>query len=244
MNCKYLNNCSIIDSGIDSVTFYRCTMNAGESVMPKLDAENIIVLLFNGFSAYIQTSEDIFNISEPAVFIPDFEHFSYTIHALESLEFILCVFPMNTWDKAFFKDWNLHLPFFSLYSDGVRYNYMGRSKNLGSWSLVQPFQLGHLSLSVIRGKGGSVKSQGNPLQNQWLYTVEDSQYYFSSGNEQEKESLETSGAFRFVPVGEPYSIHPNDDKLVCYFNIEYFVESNLQKNYLAQIFNGRMTETK
>lgn len=237
----YLNNCTAINTGFDGISFFRCTMKAGEALTPKLDAEELIVLLFNGRPAFIQTKEDIFNITEPSVFIPDFDRSSYTVRALEDLEFMMCVFTMNAWDKDFFKGWNLHLPFFSKYSDGVRFNYMGRSKSLGSWSLIQPFQLGHLSLSVICGRGGKAESKGNPLQNQWLYAVGDSRYQLSVNND--KASDETAGSFRFIPVNKPYTLTAKENDPVCYFNIEYFAEADIQKNYLAQIFNGRMTET-
>lgn len=241
MENKYLENCLAIDTALDGISFFRCGMKAGEAVTPKLDAEELIVLLFNGGTAFIQTREEIFNISQPSVFIPDFDRSAYTIQAIEDLEFVLCVFTMNEWDKAFFKGWNLHLPFFSQYSDGVRYNYMGRSNSLGAWSLIQPFQLGHLSLSVICGRGGRVESKGSTLQNQWLYAVGDSKYRLSVNNE--AETAEAAGSFRFIPVTQPYSLQAEGNMPVCYFNIEYFAEADIQKNYLAQIFNGRMTET-
>ena len=136
MENKYLDNCTAIDTGLDGISFFRCIIKAGEAVTPRPDAEELIVLLFNGNSAFIQTRKDIFNITEPSVFIPDFDRSPYTIQAIEDLEFMMCVFTMNEWDKAFFKGWNLHLPFFSKYSDGVRFNYMGRSKRLGSWRIV------------------------------------------------------------------------------------------------------------
>ncbi len=242
MENKCLDNCTAIDTGLDGISFFRCTIKAGEAVTPKPDAEELIVFLFNGNSAFVQTRKDIFNITEPSVFVPDFDRSPYTIQAIEDLEFMMCVFTMNEWDKAFFKGWNLHLPFFSKYSDGVRFNYMGRSKRLGSWSLIQPFQLGHLSLSVICGRGGKTESQGNPLQNQWLYAVGDSRYQLSVNNEEASDEI--AGSFRFIPVNQPYTLTAEENVPVCYFNIEYFVEADIQKNYLAQIFNGRMTETR
>ena len=49
---------------------------------------------------------------------PKFDSMKYTVHAVEDIEYIMCVFQMNDWDKEFYKGWNLHLPFFSKYSDG------------------------------------------------------------------------------------------------------------------------------
>lgn len=242
MKNRYLENCCTIETALDGVSFYRQTMKAGETLAPNLDPEKLIVLLFNGGAAYIQVDGELFTFSEPSVFVPDFDHSSYMIQAIEDLEFVMCVFTMNEWDKTFFKGWNLHLPFFSRYSDGVRFRHIGRSENLGSWSLIQPFQLGHLSLSVIYGKDGIVESDGNPLQNQWLYAVDGSQYRLSINNG--PETTETAGSFQFIPVQQPYRLQAEKGMPIYYFNIEYFTEANLQKNYLAQIFNGRMTETK
>lgn len=242
MENKYLENCLEITTSVDGVSFFRCSMKAGKAVTPGLDKEKLIVLLFDGHNAFVQTREDICNISEPAVYIPDFDRTPYTIQAIEDTDFIMCVFTMNQWDKTFFKGWNLHLPFFSGYSDGVRFNYAGRSRELGSWSLIQPFQLGHLSLSVIRGRGGIVESNGNPLQNQWLYAIGDSRYHFSVNGESETEI--TAGSFQFIPAGQLYTLHAESNSPICYFDIEYFTDEDLQKNYLAQIYNGRMTETR
>ncbi len=242
MENKYLENCLEIDTDVDGVSFFRCCMKAGEAASPKLDGEKLIVLLFDGAAAYVRTGMELCTISEPSVFIPEFDRSAYTIQAIEDLEFILCAFTMNEWDKTFFRGWNLHLPFFSRYSDGVRFHCRGRSRELSSWSLVQPFQLGHLSLSVISGRGGTVESDGNPLQNQWLYAVGDSAYRLSVGSD--AETKESAGSFRFIPVGQPYSLQAEGRHPLCFFNIEYFVEDDLQKNYLAQIYNGRMTETR
>jgi len=242
MKNQYFENSTELDTALEGIAFYRCTLKAGEAAAPKPDPEKLIVLLFNGSPAYVQAAGTLWTISEPSVFIPDFAPCAYTIQAVGDIEFVMGVFTMNQWDKTFFRDWNLHLPFFSKYSDGVRYNYMGRSRELGSWSLIQPFQLGHLSLSVISGRGGRAESKGNPLQNQWLYAVGDSQYRLSVNHG--PETTETAGSFRFIPVNQPYCLQTAKERTSCYFQIEYFEEEDLQKHYLAQIFNGRMTETR
>ena len=240
MKDMVLKNCQALESAIEGVSFFRCRMNAGETSCPALDAEHITVFLFNGNSAFIQTKDSVMPFAEPAVFIPNFAQEAYEIHAVQDIEFLMCVFTMNAWDKEFFKGWNLHLPYFSVYTDGVRFRYAGRSQSLGSWSLIQPFQLGHLSLSFINGKGGTIKSSGNALQNEWIYPVGGSKFSLSINDG--KAVPVSSDSFCFIPANSPYVIEANGSDAIRFFHIEYFVDDDLQKYYLAQIFNGRMTE--
>ena len=141
--------------GADAVNakFYRCSLRAGCSVTPELDREKITILIFNGKTGYITTPYDLYNVTEPSFFIPDFDRVPYTVHAVEDSEFIRAVFSMNQWDREFYEKWNLHLPFFSKYSDGVQYDQDCKGPNTRSYSILQPFQLGHVSIGVVKAIG-------------------------------------------------------------------------------------------
>lgn len=220
----------------DSICFYECSLSAGTSAKPEVDPEKLIVYLFGSSEAYIVTDDTVYNIIEPSVFMPDFERTSFSIHAVENIKFLKCVFVMNEWDKKFYIGWNLTMPFFSKYRDAVRFRCRERSSELSSWSLIQPFQIGHLSLNFVTGLEGTDKSSGNTLQNKWIYPVDGSALkVFADGVECDKE-------LAFIPVNSPYEISANGTGKLSYFNIEYFEAEDIQKNYLAQIYNGRMTE--
>lgn len=233
-----------LQSGLDSVdvAFYRCAIKAGRAVTPALDAEKFVLLLFDGRPGYITVGDKLYNIDVPSAFAPDFDRSPYTIHAVEDLEYVMCVFGMNEWDKNFYKGWNLHLPYFSVYSDGVRFDHGERSASLASYSLIQPFQIGHVSLNVIRGVGGKVESAGHPLQHQWIYAVGGSRFDLAVGDK--ASAAQTKGDFALIPVNAAHKLSAGEgDEMFC-FCIEFFADDDLQKYYLAQIFNGRMTETK
>lgn len=233
-----------ISSGFntDKISFYHCTLKAGSSVQPELDPEKLIILLFDGNEGYINIASDLFTIKEPSVFAPDFDRSPYTIHAVADMKYLMCVFEMNEWDKEFYTGWHLTFPFFSGYSDGVRFRSGERSTEFSSWSLIQPFQIGHLSLNYMTGRGGKVSSNGNTIQNQWLYLVGESSFTLSSSD----KTTEFNGNdyLYYLPIDKPYSLKVNDTSDFSCFWIEYFAEEDIQKNYLAQIFNGRMTETR
>jgi len=225
----------------DRISFRRCKLAKGEKASVPLDSEKIVLILLNGKECYLTVDKDLINITEASAFIPDFGRSPYTIHAVDDIEFILCTFEMNEWDKKFFKGWNLHLPYFSLYSDGVRFNRNDRSKELANYSLIQPFQIGHLSLNVATGASGKVfSSRGNSLQNQWFYLADASNVTVTIGKE--KPSTKSKGDFFLVPENSSFSIE--SDSPITLFCLEYFTAEDIQKNYLAQIYNGRMTEVQ
>lgn len=233
-----------IPSGLkdDRVKFRRCVLKAGDSVSPTLSSEDLIVLLFDGQEGYITTSGNIYNIKEASMFCPDFDRVPYTIHAVKDIQYMMCTFKMNDWDKEFYNGWHLTFPFFSKYSDGVRFRHGERSAELSSYSLIQPFQIGHLSLNYITGVGGSIVSEGNTIQHRWLYPVNDASFTISvSGKEEEGRGNET---MHYIPMGSPCCVKSDASGAISCFCIEYFEDADIQKNYLAQIYNGRMTEIK
>ena len=61
------------------IKFYRCNVKAGCTVSPKLDPENIVLLIFNGKRAYIRSGCESFDVVEPSFFIPDFDKQAYTV---------------------------------------------------------------------------------------------------------------------------------------------------------------------
>lgn len=232
----------VIPSNMNGVSFSLCSLQAGCSISPALEAEKLVVLLFDGHQGYITAPGTLYSITEPSAFAPDFLRTPYTVHAVEEIKFLMCILDMNEWDRKFYDGWHLHFPFFSTYSNGVRYDQAGQSGRLSSWSLIQPFQIGHLSLSVIRGLGGgALKSPGNQLQNQWFYSANASYHISIGGAEQAAQS---ANELTFVPAGTSFHLEYPESSTGCVFCISVFVEADIQKYYLAQIFNGRLTEAR
>lgn len=221
--------------------FYRCNLKAGCSVMPELEPERLVVLIFNGKKGFITTPEDLYNVEEPSFFIPDFDRVSYTVHAVKDLEFIMGVFQMNQWDKEFYKNWNLHVPFFSKYSDGVPYDQDCKGPNTSSWSILQPFQLGHLSIGVVKAEGEGTDEKGHALLHQWNYCLGYSDFKLTVGQDTVDQK---AGDWSFIRAGEDHKLLADPGKEVFFVWVEYFTEEDLQKYYLCQIYNGSLTEAK
>lgn len=219
--------------------FYRCSLKSGCSVMPKMEPDKIVVLIFNGASAYLTTPHDLYQVTEPSFFIPDFDRVEYSVHAVEDTEFIMGVFPMNRWDREFYEKWNLHLPFFSRYSDGVPYDQDCKGPNTRSYSILQPFQLGHISIGVVKAVGEGTDEKGHGLLHQWNYCLGNSDFDLTVEGE---TSPQRPGDWSFIYAGKDHKLLAKPDKEVFYVWVEYFTEEDLQKYYMCQIYNGSLTE--
>lgn len=229
--------------GSDAVKgeFYRCSLKAGCSIRPELDMEKIVILILNGKKSYITTNQNLYNVTEPSFFIPDFGRISYQVHAVETIEFIMCVFEMNDWDKGFYKNWNLTLPFFSKYSDGVQYDQDCKGAHTCSYSILQPFQLGHISIGVVKAVGEGTDEKGHELLHQWNYCLGNSDFELTV---EEDTISQKPGDWSFIYAGKDHKLLAKPEKEVFYVWVEYFTEEDLQKFYLCQIHNGSLTEAK
>lgn len=225
---------------VGDVKFCRCALKAGSKVSLPLDAANIVLLVFNGKEGYVTTADELFRITEPAIFAPDFDRTPYTIHAVEDIEFITCVFGMNQWDRDFYKDWHLRFPFFSLYSDGVQFDQDCKLPGTKSWAIIQPFQIGHISIDVVQGIGGGTVEKGHRILHQWNYCLGNSDFELTVG--EDDPIPQKPGDWSFIAAGRDHKLVAAPGKEVFYVSIEYFVDEDLQKYYLAQIFNGNIHE--
>jgi hypothetical protein len=227
---------------VADVKFFRCSLKAGCNVSPVLDSNKIVILVFNGKEGYVTTGDELLRISKPAFFAPDFDRTPYTVHAVEDIEFIMGVFGMNKWDMEFYKDWHLRFPFFSLYSDGVQYDQDCKLPGTKSWSIIQPFQIGHISIGVVRAVGGGTNEKGHRILHQWNYCLGNSDFELTVDDDD--PIPQKPGDWSFISAGRDHKLLAAPGKEVFYVWIEYFVDEDIQKYYLAQIFNGSINEVK
>lgn len=231
-----------IGEDVADIKFYRCSLAAGHALSPDLDPEKLVIFIFNGQSGYIKANDELFRITEPAVFAPDFDRVPYTVHAVEDIEFIMGVIGMNKWDKEFYKGWHLHFPFFSLYSDGVQYDQDCKLPGTKSWSIIQPFQIGHISIGFVRALGGGTDEKGHRILHQWNYCLGNSDFELTIGDD--APIPQQAGDWSFIAAGKDHKLIASSGKEVFYAWIEHFVDEDLQKYYLTQIFNGSLNEAK
>ena len=61
---------------------YKCVLKAGHDVKPKTYKDKTVVFIFSYGKGYITTSQKAYNIEDVCFFVPDFDHDTYTIHAV------------------------------------------------------------------------------------------------------------------------------------------------------------------
>lgn len=216
------------------IHFYRCRMKAGATYSPQLEADKIVMLVFNGKAAYIRCGNEKFEVTEPAFFIPEFAASAYTIGALEDIEFIKGIFDMNAWDREQYRRWHKHLPFFTLYSSCTEYGQDCKLEGTRSWTVLQGLQLGHISAGVVRAVGAGTDEVGHPEVHQWNYCLGESD--FTLDVEEETEAQE-AGDFSFIYAGRDHKLLAKPGKEVFYVWIEYYTVDDLTEFFTASITN-------
>ncbi len=221
------------------IKFYRCSLKAGCSVTPKLEEDRIVMLIFNGKRACIRCGEDVFHVTQPAFFLPDFAKQSYDIGALEDVEFIMGVFGMNDWDRENYLKWHKHLPFFVMYTDGVQYDQDCKKPGTRSWSILQGMQLGHVTAGVVRAVGAGTDEKGHPEVHQWNYCLGDSDFDLDVEGE---TTPQRPGDFSFIYAGKDHKLLAKPNKEVFYVWIEWYTSDDLTEYWLSSVHNETAKE--
>jgi hypothetical protein len=216
------------------IKFYRYNLRAGCVIQPKLEKDAIVLLTFNGKRAYIHYAEETYHVKEPAFFVPDFDKMTYTVGAVEDIEFILGVFPMNDWDRTNFAKWHRHLPFFKLYTDAVQYDQACKKPGTRSWSILQGMQLGHVTVGVVRAVGAGTDEKGHPEVHQWNYCLGDSDFVLDVEG---KTDEQRPGDFSFIYAGRDHKLLAKTDKEVFYVWIEYYTAEDLTEYWYSNVHN-------
>ncbi len=216
------------------IKFYRCNLKAGAKVMPKLYPDSIVMLVFNGRRGYIRCGEETFHVEELSFFVPEFDHIAYTIGAIEDLEYVMGVFPMNEWDRNQFKHWHKHLPFFKPYTQAVEYGQECKLPGTHSWTILQGMMLGHVTAGVVRAVGAGTDEKGHPEVHQWNYCLPGSDFTLDvEGDTAEQKE----GDFSFIFAGKDHKLLAKPGKEVFYVWIEYYSEDDLTIYNKASVTN-------
>lgn len=217
------------DIKANNIHFYRCNLKAGSTYCPELDNENIVMLMFNGKRAFINYDGEVYNVTEPSFFIPDFDKHAYMVGAVEDAEFILCVFGMNDWDKKAFKAWHKHLPFFKPYTEGAQYDQACKMPGTRSWSILQGLQLGHVTVGVVHAIGAGTDELGHTEVHQWNYCLGDSDFTLDVEGETDEQK---PGDFSFIYAGRDHKLLAKPNKEVFYVWVEFYTVDDLTEfNY-------------
>lgn len=242
-NICYQNGYSQVELKLDTdfkdiqdygIHFYRCNLQAGFTTMPKLEADNLVFLMFNGKQSYIRYGDETFYVTEPAFFFPEFDKQAYTVGAVEDTEFIMGVVRMNDWDKMHYKRWHKHLPFFTLYSNCTEYGQDCKLSGTHSWTVLQGMQLGHITIGVVRAIGAGTDELGHSEVHQWNYCLGESDFTMDVEGETSEQG---PGDFSFIYGGKDHKLLAKPGKEVFYVWVEYYAADDLEEFYRASISN-------
>ncbi|NCB62983.1 MAG: cupin domain-containing protein [Clostridia bacterium] len=196
----------ILVGEFDQARFERCALQPGCSVTPEVYAvsEHNQLFILTAGKGFITTPRQAWNITEPGVFIPEFDAERFTItcsaDSKQPLEFLHIVTELNDYDKTCLVESRMVLPRFRSISQGWTYDEDFKDNDATtSIMLVEHRNLGRLSMGCVRGVGPATIGQHihNELA-QWYYPLPGSVFTYTGGGE---EVRMTGGDLSFTPTG-------------------------------------------
>ncbi|MEA4964355.1 MAG: hypothetical protein VB055_00835 [Oscillospiraceae bacterium] len=235
------------------IEWYRVNLKSGATYSPKLESNKVVLLMFNGKRAYINNCGQIFDVKEPAVFIPDFDKYYYFVGAIEDTEFMMGLVNMNDWDWSRYNRSHKHLPFFNCCSMATEYGQSCKLEGTHSWTLLQGMQLGHLTIGACRAIGSGTHENGHPSQQQWNYIVGNSDFNLLVKNNESMANpvpgLENTvsvpqlpGDFSLIYAGCDHDLIAQPNKEVFYLWAETYTVQDCSQYWEAIISNKTPSE--
>lgn len=215
------------------ISNYKCWLKAGQSVSPDLKKDETVLVMFGKGEGYVRSSKNLFNVTEPAFYVPNFDKEPYTIHAVEDMEFVLSVVKRNESDKALYDACHVRLPFFTLYSNGVAYDQNCKGPNTTSWHILGPKQLGRIMVGVVRAVGEGTTEKGHPRVEQWNYCLGHSDFLLKVDDE--PAVAHKAGDFSYVPAGYDHALVAEPGKEVFYVWYEHYTR---EKDFCVALAEG------
>lgn len=169
--------------------FERCMMKAGTRWDPELFKfeEKCQIFLFIKGTGYIGTRTEAHNITETAVYVPDFDKVPFFIQAGSDLEFIHILPVMSKWDQESMSSSHIVLPRFRLLSEGWTYSEPFKGPGVKSAIMLEHRELGRFSMGATLGVGPTFSGEHvhNELE-QWYIALPGSSFTYTAGDEKLK----------------------------------------------------------
>ena len=211
-----------------NVRFYRYKLKSGECFRPPIYEAKLVLLIFGKGKGYVVDGGQVYSISEPSVYVPDFDKSYYDIYAEEPMEWIMAVAEMNQWDWEIFYESHARLPMFRPVNAGVEYVKEGRKAEIRSLMLIWSMQLGRMMVGSVKLAETGFQEKGTPILCQWHYSVGESEFELQIG---EKCGLSRAGDWNYIPAGTGYSIEARKGKKADYIWIAHFVR---EKDFMVK----------
>ena len=220
----------------DSVHNFKGFLKAGAEISPELWKDKVVLYMFGKGCGYVADQNAVYNIDEEVSFyFPDFDKNQYRIHAFEDMEFILSVADMEDYDWTDYKSSHLRLPYFRQLSKCPRYDQDCKGANTNSWHVLNPKQLGHVILGVVRAVGEGTNEKGHPAVHQWNYCLGNADFELTVNGE---STHTVAGDFSYIPAGNDHSLLAQPGKEVFYVWYEEYTRKS--GDYIVKLSRGEM----
>ena len=212
---------------------YKCFLKAGSCVAPELHGDDTILVMLGKGKGYITSARNVFSVTEPSFYAPNFDKEPYVIHAVEDMEFVYSVVERNEWDKKLYDACHVRLPFFLPYSKGTVYDQDCKGPHTTSWSILGPKQLGRIMVGVVRAVGEGTVEKGHPRVEQWNYSLGDSDFTLTVDNG--TPVAHKAGEWSYVPAGWDHALVAKPGKEVFYVWYEHYTR---EKDFCVSLAAG------
>lgn len=204
------------DKGIKN---YKCFLKAGCQASPEVYGDKLVLFFFGKGRGYVTDLKDAYAIEELCFYAPEFDKTAYAIHAVEDMEFMMCVVDMNEWDWRVYNGSHVRLPFFRTVSKCIKYDQDCKGPHTTSWFVLTGQHLGRIMVGVVRAVGEGTAEKGHPAVEQWNYCVGNSDFKLTVG---EEETVHKAGEWSYIPAGLDHSLTAEPGKEVYYVWFEHF----------------------
>ena len=195
----------IMEGVYDQAHFERCALQPNHCVKPQTysNKQHNQLFVFYAGKGYITTPRRAFNITEPTIFVPEFDRESFEIRCSADsdapLEYLHIVTELSDYDKTCLVESRMSLPRFRPLSQGWTYVEDFKREDTTSLMLLEHRNLGRLSMGAVLGTGPAVIGQHihNELT-QWYFMLPGSHMAYTAGNQTYEMQ---SGDLSFTPRG-------------------------------------------
>ncbi|NLB79311.1 MAG: hypothetical protein GX796_10885 [Clostridiaceae bacterium] len=216
----------LLPGTLEGFKAYKYSLKAGGEVSPQRYSDKAVVFIFRTGKGYIAGTDGGFGIDRLCFYAPDFDKSEYVIHAVEDMDFVMCVADMNEYDFKRAGECRVHTPFFRTVDQC--YNYDQSCKTPGTWSKSVLFgdcgRLGKITIGIVRGtdSGGTIE-KGHPEVHQWDFVVGDSELELNVDGE---KHLQKAGDWHFIPAGYDHSLCALNGKEAYYVWVELYTSEH------------------
>ena len=143
---------------------YKCILEKGHTVSPKLYKDKTVVFIFGKGDGYITTPHRAYNIDELSFWVPNFDADPYSIYAVTDMEYMMVVVDMLESDLRGYENTHMILPMFKRLSEAEPYTQTCKGPNTKSWTIISSGHCARVLMGVVKADGEGTTEKGHLVQ--------------------------------------------------------------------------------